>query len=60
MLVGFKLLVIRPAKGFDVCQAMLEDDGDGISFLCLKSLCASNLDGYVIYPVLKYSIWPGE
>ena len=60
MWVGFELLVIRPAKGLDVCQAILEDDGYGISFQCLQSLFASNLDGFVIYPGLEIFHWPGE
>ena len=56
MWVSFNLLVIRPAKGLDVCQAILEDDGCRISFQCLQSLLAANFDQFVIYP----PIWPGE
>ena len=49
MWVCFKLLVIRPAKGLDIYQAILADDGHGITFQCLQALLASNFDGLVIH-----------
>ena len=62
MWVSFKLLVIRPAKGLDVCQAVLEDDGHGMAYTSnVSNLCLPpTLMDLSSTLVLKYSIWPGE